>query len=91
MKNTSNTIIKLADDMTVVALITDNDEAVYREEVSDLAVWCRDNNLSLNFSKTKEMIDGTAGEGIESFKFLGVQITKELKWSTPPQSSPSGG
>ena len=28
----------------------------YREEVRDLAVWCQDNNLSLNVSKTKEMI-----------------------------------
>jgi hypothetical protein len=37
----SNTIIKLADDTTVV---------------SNLAVWCQDNNLSLNFSKTKELI-----------------------------------
>jgi hypothetical protein len=28
----------------------------YREEVKDLAVWCRDNNLSLNVIKTKELI-----------------------------------
>ena len=27
-----------------------------REVVSDLAVWCQDNNLSLNVSKTKELI-----------------------------------
>ena len=26
------------------------------EEVRDLAVWCQDNNLSLNVIKTKEMI-----------------------------------
>ena len=25
-------------------------------EVRDLAVWCQDNNLSLNVSKTKELI-----------------------------------
>ena len=52
----SNTIIKFADDTTVVGLITDNDETAYREEVRDLAVWCQDNNLSLNMIKTKEMI-----------------------------------
>jgi hypothetical protein len=40
----------------VVGLITDNDETAYREEVRDLAEWCQDNNLSLNVSKTKEMI-----------------------------------
>jgi hypothetical protein len=28
----------------------------YREGVRELAVWCQDNNLSLNVSKTKELI-----------------------------------
>jgi hypothetical protein len=55
-KRDSNTIIKFADDTTVVGLITDIDETAYREEVRDLAVWCQDNNLSLNVSKTKELI-----------------------------------
>ena len=40
----------------MVGLITNNDETAYREEVRDLAVWCRDNNLSLNVIKAKEMI-----------------------------------
>jgi hypothetical protein len=94
-KHDSNTIIKLADDTIVVGLINDNDERAYRE-VRDLAVWCQDNNLSLTVSKTKEMIvdyrkrraeqapiniDGTVVERVESFKFLGVHITKELSWS----------
>jgi hypothetical protein len=48
-KHDSNTIIKFADETTVVGVITDNDETAYREEV-------RDNNLSLNVSKTKELI-----------------------------------
>ena len=52
----SNTIITFADDTTVVGLITDNDETDYRDEGRDLAVWCQDNNLSLNVSKTKELI-----------------------------------
>ena len=92
----SNTIIKFADDTTVVGLITDNNETAYREEVRDLAVWCQDNNLSLNVIKTKEMIvdyrkkrtehapiliDGAAVEQVESFKFLGVHITNKLTWS----------
>ena len=47
----SNTIIiKFADNTTVVG---DNVSA-YREEVSDLAVWCQNNNLSLNVSKFNE-------------------------------------
>ena len=53
---TSNTIVKFADDTTVVGLITNNDDTAYREEVRYLAVWCHDNNLSLNVIKTKEMI-----------------------------------
>ena len=55
-RHDSNTIIKFADDTTVVGLITDNDETAYREEVRDLAGWCQNNNLSLNVTKTKEMI-----------------------------------
>ena len=52
----SNTIIKFADDTTVVRLITDNNETAYGEVIRDLAVWCQDNNLSLNVIKTKELI-----------------------------------
>jgi hypothetical protein len=51
----SNTIIKFAEGTTVLCLITDDDETAYREEVRDLAVWCQDNNLSLNVSKTREL------------------------------------
>jgi hypothetical protein len=80
----------------VVGLITDNDETAYREEVRDLAVWCQDNTLSLNVINTKEMIvdyrkkrteqapiliDGVEVDQVESFKFLGVNITNKLSWS----------
>ena len=52
----SRNLIEFANDKTVVGLITDNDEKAYREEVRYLAVWCQNNNLSLNVIKTKEMI-----------------------------------
>ena len=52
----SNSIIKFADDTTVVGLITTNNATAYREEVRALRVWCQENNLSLNVNKTKEMI-----------------------------------
>ena len=55
-RNNSNTIIKFADDTTVVGLISNNDETAYMEEVRDLNVRCQDNNLSLNVIKTKEMV-----------------------------------
>ena len=86
----SNSIIKFADYITVVGLITNNDETAYREEVRALGVWCQENNLSLNVNETKEMIvdfrkvhrehrtihiDGTAVEKVERFKVLCVHIT----------------
>jgi hypothetical protein len=40
----------------VVGLITNNDETAYRQEVRDLSVWCQGNQLSLNVSKTKDLI-----------------------------------
>jgi hypothetical protein len=43
----SNTIIKFDNNTTVVGLITDDNEMV---------VWCQHKNLSLNVSKTKELI-----------------------------------
>jgi hypothetical protein len=95
-RHDSNTIITFADDTTVGDLITDNNKTAYREEVRDLAMWCEDNNFSLNEIKTKEMIvdyrkgrtehapiliDGAAVEQVESFKFLSAHITNQLSWS----------
>jgi hypothetical protein len=37
-------------------LITNNDETAYREEVRALREWWQENNLSLDVSKTKELI-----------------------------------
>ena len=52
----SNPIIMFANDTTVVGLITDGDEIAYREEVRDLPVWYQNISLSLNVSKTKQLI-----------------------------------
>ncbi len=82
--------------MTVVGLISNRDETNYRSEVSRLAGWCSDNNLSLNVEKTKEIvvdfrrvhtqhapltINGATVERVSSTKFLGVYITEDLSWT----------
>ncbi|XP_062848890.1 signal peptide peptidase-like 2 [Trichomycterus rosablanca] len=98
----SNSIIKFADDTTVIGLISNNDETAYREEVQHLATWCEDNNLLFNNNKTKELIvdfrregggmhdpihiDGIAVERVSSFKFLGTHISEDLSWTTNTSS-----
>ena len=93
--HTSNHVVKFADDTAVVGLISDGDESSYREEVATLEQWCIDNHLSLNVKKTKEIvvdyrkkkevlqpvtINGTVVERVDSFKYLGVNIEKDLTW-----------
>ncbi len=99
----SNLFIKFADDTTVVGLISNRDETNYRSEVSRLAGWCRDNNLSLNVEKTKEIvvdfrrvhtqhapltINGATVERASSTKFLGVHITEDLSWTNNTAALP---
>ncbi|KAF7652731.1 hypothetical protein LDENG_00093340, partial [Lucifuga dentata] len=52
----TNSIIKFADDTTVIGLISGGDESAYRQEVQKLSEWCSVNNLTLNTTKTKELI-----------------------------------
>ena len=108
--HTTNHVVKFADDTAVVGLISGGDEFAYREEVATLEKWCAENNLSLNVSKTKEIvvdyrrkieeelqpvtINGSVVERVDTFKYLGVTIEKDLTWdchatavATPLQSS----
>ncbi len=98
----STSIVKFADDTVVLGLINNDDEAAYLNEVERLTSWCQDNCLSLNVSKTKElivdfrkrqqrpytplMISGTPVERVSSFKYLGVNISKDLTWTTHIQT-----
>ncbi|KAI4892451.1 hypothetical protein NFI96_008743, partial [Prochilodus magdalenae] len=93
----SNTIIKYADDTTVIGLIRDNDETAYRDEIQHLSTWCHNNNLTLNTQNTKKIImdlrrsrsqahppvyiSGAAVEQVTSFKFLSTHISSDLTWS----------
>jgi len=100
--HSSTSIIKFADDTVVLGLINNNDEAAYLDEVARLTSWCQDNCLSLNVSKTKElivdfrkkqqrpytplMISGTSVERVSSFKYLGVNISEDLMWTAHIQT-----
>ncbi len=83
----------------VLGLINNNDEAAYLDEVE--RSWCQDNRLSLKVSKTKElivdfrkrqqrpytlMISGTPVERVNSFKYLSVNISEDLTWTTHIQT-----
>jgi len=39
-----------------VGLISNSRKTAYMKEVEALSAWCKDNNLDLNISKTKEMV-----------------------------------
>ncbi len=100
--HSSTSIIKFADDTVVLGLINNEDEAAYLDEVERITSWCQDNCLPLNVSKTKElivdfrkrqqrpytplMISGTPVERVSSFKYLGVNISEDLTWTTHIQT-----
>ncbi len=100
--HSSTSIVKFVDDTVVLGLINNDDEAAYLDEVERLTSWCQDNCLSLNVSKTKElivdfrkrqqrpytplMISGTPVERVSNFKYLGVNISEDLTWTTRIQT-----
>ena len=84
-------MVKFSDDTTVIGCVNNANEPVYREEVQRLVGWCKNNNLVLNISKTKEMIidfrkkktpihplfiDGTEVLQADSVKFVGFDYFK---------------
>ncbi len=91
-KDPSVKLLKFADDTTLIGLNQDGDESAYRQEVKELAVWCNHNNLELNTIKTLEMIVdfrrnpppltimNSTVAAVESFRFLGTNISQDLKW-----------
>jgi hypothetical protein len=84
------------DDTTVIRLISDGEESIYRSEVEQLVQWREDNNLILNTTTTKELIvdyrkkagqhlpisiNGQVVDWVSSFRFLGTTIHQSLSWA----------
>ena len=89
-------LLKFADDTTLIGLISNGDEAAYRDEVESLASWCSQNYLELNALKTVEMVADfrrspaqtapltmcdSPVTTVESFRFLGTIIAQDLRWA----------
>ncbi|KAL0148310.1 hypothetical protein M9458_056372 [Cirrhinus mrigala] len=65
-KDPSVKLLKFPDDTTLISLIQDGEESAYREEVEQLAVCIMDSTVA----------------AVETFKFLGSIISRDLKWDT---------
>ena len=89
-------IFKYADDTTILGLIKNNNETIYRREVERVSSWCSINNLLLNTLKNTEItidfritkkttkspltISDQPITLTDSFKFLGTHISNKLTW-----------
>ena len=99
-RSTSNRcdVIKYADDTAILGRLNKTPESVnrYRECIQNFVVWCADNFLELNVTKTQEMvfdfskspsavapvnINGADVEVTAEYKYLGTVIDHKLSWS----------
>ena len=86
-------LFKYAYDKALLGLITENNHQIYETEVQNLVSWCDSNCLQLNTKKTKEMvidfrkfqhdppklsINGEVVERVDSYSYLGVEISNQL-------------
>jgi hypothetical protein len=90
----STLLIKYSDDTALEDL--SNSDVTYFAEVERFSVWCKDNFLDLNVTKTKEllidfrrnpvpvpdlMIDGVPVERVTEYKYLGTVICDKLSFN----------
>ena len=80
----------------MVGVINKNNESAHRKEAQGLILWCKENNLTLNIKKPKELIidfrrkrnvhlplyiNGEEVERVGSFKLRGTYISEDLSWT----------
>ena len=93
--NGSNCIIKIADDTALLSLLFAKTVInLHVSEINQFVQWCESNHLSLNTSKTKDMIfyskavcrhqpvyiNGQIIEQVSTYKYLGITLDVKLTW-----------
>ena len=89
--------IKYADDTAILWKINKKEDCSYiNQDVDTFVNWCESNYLSLNVSKTKDMIidfgrpkkefeeiiiNGSKVEQVGNYKYLGTVIGERLEWT----------
>ena len=87
--------VKFVDDVTLYEVCNTHNRDKLQNAVNDIQKWATDNNMSLNASKTKELlvyygreeldiplitINGDVVERVPCAKLLGVRIMPNLSW-----------
>ena len=96
----SCSLVKYADDTSLTGLILKNNETNYRLEMEPFVQWCDDNFLTLNITKTQELvfdfrkirqgihpvcIKNNEVEIVSEYKYLGTIIDNKLDWNKNTQ------
>ncbi len=91
----NNFVIKFSDDTVILCLLRVDSPSAYHKVIDEFQVWCEKNQLALNVTKTKELVFDPRGvcvnkpivigeceiEQVVSYKYLGVILDDQLKWS----------
>ena len=95
VKHSDTSLIKFADDSAFQGLFTNGLDSNYIEEVYRFVKWCEEIYLTLNVSKTKEMIidfrrqkstptplviNNETVEIVHTYKYLGFTVDDKLNW-----------
>ena len=90
--HTDSVLVKYADDTALTALITDDDDTYYRQEIDRFVQWCGRNYFDLHVGKAKKMVIDFRRkigrpEPAQVVLRRGGTLWNELKLTSTPASS----